>query len=158
MPQWNRIRDIRDIEPDFIERAHRMVWASAATVDARGRPISRVLHPIWESGEGGPPVGWIGTWRSSPKGRDIATTPFMSLGYVSEVATPAYAECHVEWADSPADKQHLWDLFTNAPPPLGFDPATIFKAVDYEDFGVLRLRPWRIQLADSDGTRRTWLA
>ena len=34
--------------PAFVEMAHRIVWATVATVDERGRPRSRVLHPIWE--------------------------------------------------------------------------------------------------------------
>ena len=34
--------------PAFVEIAHRIVWATAATVDPQGRPWTRVLHPIWE--------------------------------------------------------------------------------------------------------------
>ncbi len=33
---------------EFLDIAHRIVWASVATVDRRDRPRSRVLHPIWE--------------------------------------------------------------------------------------------------------------
>ena len=32
----------------FIAIAHRMVWCSLATVDRRGRPRARLVHPIWE--------------------------------------------------------------------------------------------------------------
>ena len=31
----------------FVAIAHRVVWATVATVDRRSRPRSRVLHPIW---------------------------------------------------------------------------------------------------------------
>ena len=31
----------------FVEMAHRIVWATVATVDGRGRPRGRILHPYW---------------------------------------------------------------------------------------------------------------
>ncbi len=155
---WERIRDFREIEDEFLARAHRMVWCSLATVDEHGRPLSRIVHTIWEMSPEGAPVGWIGTRRTSPKARDIEARPWVSCGYVSEVATPLYAECRATFEDSAAAKQHLWDLFANAPEPLGFDPAPIFKSVDHADFGVIRLEPWRVQLMDPPSKRRTWLA
>ena len=33
--------------PAFVAMAHRIVWANVATVDADGRPRSRILHPLW---------------------------------------------------------------------------------------------------------------
>ena len=39
---------LEDIAPKFVAMAHQIVWCTAATVDAKGRPRSRVLHPIWE--------------------------------------------------------------------------------------------------------------
>lgn len=159
MAQWDRIRRFADVEDEFIERAHRMVWGSFATVDLRGRPTSRVLHAIWErQPDGAPPVGWIATRRASPKARDIELHPWASLAYVSDLAKPLYVECLVEWADDEAGKQHLWDLFANAPPPVGYDPAPIFGSVTNPDFGALKLTPWRIQFGDPAGTRRTWLS
>jgi hypothetical protein len=157
MAQWHRIRDFEELREEFLARAHRVVWCSAATITAEGRPVSRILHPIWEIDSEGLPLGWIGTRPTSPKARDLALHPYVSLAYVAEVATPLYAECEAEWADDATSKQHLWDLFANAPPPLGFDPTPIFTAPDSPEFGVLRLRPWRIQFGDVDGTRRTWL-
>jgi hypothetical protein len=55
-----------DVAAAFVEMAHRIVWASAATVDARGRPRSRILHPFWEW-NGQQLVGWIATSRSPVK-------------------------------------------------------------------------------------------
>ena len=146
-----------EIEDDFFERAHRMVWCAVATVDGSGRPSTRVLHPIWERTAEGVPVGWIGTWKSSPKGKHLAANPHVSLAYVADVAGPLYVECKAEWANEREQKQHVWDLFANSEPPLGFDPAPIFKSVDYEDFGVLKLKPWRVQFGDMGGYRR-WVA
>ena len=158
MPQWNRVPDFSAINTDFFERVHSVVWCSAATVDAKGRPTSRMLHTIWELGRGAPaPTGWIATRPTSPKARDIAANPYVSLGYVQDVARPVYAECRASWATASPDRRHVWDLFKAAAPPLGYDPEPIFGSVDGPDFGVLRLEPWRIQLQDPDGTRRTWL-
>jgi hypothetical protein len=39
-----------------------------------------------------------------------------------------------------------WQLFKTTPPPLGFDPAPDFISPDHENFGVLKLTPWRIVL------------
>jgi hypothetical protein len=117
-----------------------------------------VLHTIWELEPGASaPTGWIATRPASPKGRDIAGNPFVSLAYVQDVVHPLYAECKASWATDLSTKERVWQLFKAAPPPLGYDPAPIFGSVDGPEFGVLRLEPWRIQLQDADGTRRTWL-
>jgi general stress protein 26 len=158
MPQWNRVLSFATIEADFFARADSMVWCSLATVDGKGRPTSRVLHPMWELPPGSPaPTGWIATRPTSPKARDIAANPFVSVAYVQDIAHPLYVECAAAWADDDSARHHVWDVFQAAPAPLGYDPGPIFGPVDEPGFGVLRLGPWRIQLQDSDGTRRTWL-
>jgi hypothetical protein len=158
MPQWDRIQDFRAIQDEFFQRAHTVVWCDVATVDAKGRPTSRILHTIWEQWPSGDaPVGWIATRPTSPKARDLGGNPFVSLAYVQDIAKPLYVECEASWANSLHAKQHLWDLFASAAPPLGYDPVPIFGSSDATDFGALRLTPWRIQLGDSTGTRRTWL-
>ncbi len=68
------------IAPAFIEMAHSIVWASAATVDANGHPRSRVLHPIWEW-DGTDLLGWIATVPSPVKKAHLAVHPQMSLSY-----------------------------------------------------------------------------
>ncbi len=40
------------IEAEFRARVERMVWCNVATVDGQNRPVSRVLHPIWEGSDG----------------------------------------------------------------------------------------------------------
>ena len=52
--------DLATVAPAFVEMAHRIVWASVATVDTDGRPRSRVLHPLW-------------TWDGSSSGMVVAT-------------------------------------------------------------------------------------
>ncbi len=57
MPQWDRIPDFSAIEQEFFDRAHSVVWCNVTTVDAKGRPTSRILHPNWEPGaEGAAPT------------------------------------------------------------------------------------------------------
>ena len=44
--------------PAFVEVAHRIIWATVATVDRRGRPRTRLVHPMWEW-NGERLVGWV---------------------------------------------------------------------------------------------------
>lgn len=135
------VANFANIEAEFIQRVHTMVWCSAATVDSHQRPRSRILHPIWEG-----KIGWIGTHRNSYKARHLEKNPYMSLAYITNINQPVYVDCTAKWADDPATKQRIWDLFKNAPPPLGYDPASTFISPDHENFGVLKLTPWRIDL------------
>jgi len=150
-----RTHDFDAIAPEFLERANRIVWCNAATVDGQGRPRSRVLHPIWEGR-----TAWITTNPASFKSRHLARNPYVSLAYV-EPAKPAYADCRAEWVTDPAEKQHVWDLCLRTPPPLGFDPATIYNPIDGStsdriDFGVLKLTPYRIVLTQWPDPIRMW--
>ena len=54
--------EFAEIEPEFRNRIDRMVWAAVATIDTKGRPSTRILHPIWDGR-----TGWIGTHRNSNK-------------------------------------------------------------------------------------------
>ncbi len=145
-----RVKSFSELEQDFITRAHGAVWCNVATVNAQGRPRSRILHPIWEGS-----TGWITTRRTSPKARELAGNPYVSLAYIADVAKPTYAECEAEWIEDLTEKQRIWDLLAQTPPPLGFDPAPIYKSVDHPDAGLLRLTPWRIELM-SPTERRVW--
>jgi len=136
-----KIQNFADIETEFIQRVHTMVWCNVATIDSQQRPRSRILHPIWEGA-----VGWICTHRTSHKSKHLAQNPYVSLAYVKELMTPVYVDCKVEWVDDLEVKRRIWDLFRNTPPPLGFDPAHDFSHVEHENFGLLKLTPWRIDL------------
>lgn len=135
------IEHFTEIEPEFSARVRAMVWCSAATVDARGRPRSRILHPIWEGA-----TGWVGTHRSSHKAKHLARSPYLSLAYISQPAQPVYVDCTAQWIDDLAEKQRIWDLFKSTPEPVGYDPASTFISPDHPDFGLLKLTPWRIAL------------
>jgi general stress protein 26 len=151
-----RVATFAEIEDEFIARAHAMVWCNVATVDANSRPHSRILHSIWEG-----QTGWIATRRYSPKARDLEQNPHVSLAYIADVVRPAYADCLARWENDPTTKRRIWNLFLNAPAPLGYDPAPIFGDVDAPDFGLLRLTPYAVELGDvsRQGERRiVWLA
>lgn len=136
-----RVGTFAELETEFIERVHTMVWCNAATVDSKQRPRSRILHPIWEGS-----TGWIGTNPHSFKSKHLANNPHMSLAYIADISKPVYVECVAEWVNDLQTKQHVWNLFKDAPPPLGYEPADTFGRVDSEHFGVLKLTPWRIDL------------
>ncbi len=147
-----RIADLSTIEQEFIAAAHEMVWCNVATVDSEGRPRSRVLHPIWEVG----PIGWIATGRHSPKAKHLATNSNVSLAYMIHVLKPVYVDCTAEWVDDQAEKQRIWDIFKQTPGPLGYDLARFFGQVDNPNYGLLKLTPWRVELADLLGESRFW--
>ncbi|MDX1991423.1 MAG: pyridoxamine 5'-phosphate oxidase family protein [bacterium] len=139
------VSSFSEIETEFIERVHTMVWCSAATIDSQDRPRSRLLHPIWEGAVSGA-VGWVATHRDSLKAKHLARNPYVSLAYVAHVMQPVYVDCRTEWVDDLAEKRRVWELFKAPPPPLGFDPAHDFISPDHESFGLLRLIPWRVDL------------
>jgi|SRR5262245_31761208 len=152
------VSSFAEIEQEFIERVHTMVWCSLATLDTRNRVRSRILHPIWEVASEGA-TGWASSRRHALKEKHLAYSPYCSLAYIADIARPVYVDCTAEWADSPADKQHLWDLFQSSQPPVGFDLGKIFRGVDDPEFGVLKFSPWRIELFDISAPkdRKVWL-
>lgn len=126
----------------FVEIAHRIVWCTMATVDGRGRPQSRVVHPVWTHAPDGL-VGYATSRRTSPKAAHLAAVPYASFSYWDPAQDVAVAECHVEWDPRP---ELRWPVFGEHPAPLGFDPATVFAGgLDSPDAGVLVLRPWRLR-------------
>jgi Pyridoxamine 5'-phosphate oxidase len=63
-----------DIEQDFLRFTADIVYCTVTTVDAQGRPRSRVMHPIFEVVDG-EPLGWAVTDRSPVKTRHLAANP-----------------------------------------------------------------------------------
>ena len=147
-----------EIAEEFDARVRRIVWCSAATVDAKGRPRQRILHPIWEGA-----IGWIATNRHSHKEKHLAKNEHVSLSYWDQQHQQIYADCAALWEDDPAEKRRIWDLYASTPPPLGYDPAMIWKdGPAGETFGLLKLTPWRIELSGMSITNpqppRVWHA
>lgn len=145
------VPEFADLAEEFAARTTKMVWCNVATIDAQGRPRSRVLHPIWEGS-----VGWITTDPRTLKARHLARAPYVSLAYVATPETPAYADCLAQWIDDLDQKRRIWDLIAATPPPLGFDPAPIYVSPDGPRFGLLKLTPWRIEVSTPPVGRQVW--
>lgn len=131
-----------EIQDDFLDRVSRIVWSTVTTVDRKGRPRSRILHPLWEGS-----TGWIATGRQSFKSKHIANNPYVSVSYWDQQHQQVYADCRAEWEDDPAEKRRLWQLYKETPPPLGYDLGMFWPAgPDDPTLGLLKLTPWRIEL------------
>ncbi len=150
-------RDFRTIADEFLARVFAIVWCNVATVDTRGRPRSRILHPYWEATPD--PVGWVLTRRRSFKDSQLSRNPFVSCAYIADIGKPVYAECRASWMEDTAEKARIWTAFQHAPAPMSYDPASIFPAFDDPGVGLLRLDPWRIQIEQiPPGIRMVWTA
>jgi hypothetical protein len=153
------------VAPAFVEMAHRIVWATAATVDAANQPRTRILHPVWEW-DGAALVGWIATGPTPRKRADLEHSPYMSLNYWAPNHDTCRADCATTWHLDDATKQLVWDKFKNAPPPVGYDPALIpvWDSPQSPAFGALELRPMRLRvfpgpvLLGGPGDVLTWSA
>lgn len=136
-----------EIAPAFVEMAHSIVWCTAATVDAKGRPRSRVLHPIWEWDDDNL-TGWIMTGPTPIKLAHLEASPHLSCNYWTQSHDTCVAECRAQWANDGATKQMVWDLFANGPAPVGYDPSIIpgWDNPESPGFAVLKLDPWRLRV------------
>ena len=151
--------------PAFVDMAHRIVWATVATVTSSGAPRTRVLHPIWEF-DGERLTGWIATGPNTPKARDLAHQSQISLTYWDPTQDVATAECDAEWELDLDAKRAGWQRFVDGPAPVGYDPAIIpgWDGPESEAFGMLRLEPFRLRvfpgtlLLRGTGELLTWSA
>lgn len=139
-----------EIAPAFVTMAHTIVWASVATVDADGKPRSRVLHPIWEW-DGAELTGWIATMPTALKKAHLAAHPEITISYWSPNHDTCSAECVTEWRTDDATCTQVWENFLLGPEPVGYDPAIIPQWKDgptSPDFAALRLTPYRLRLME----------
>ncbi len=157
------MNDIAGVAPAFVSMAHAIVWCSAASVDGRGRPRSRVLHPIWEW-DGSNLTGWIATGPTRIKRNHLEHSPYLSLNYWAPNQDTCVAECKAAWAFDLPTRERIWNLLKHAPAPVGYDPAIIpgWDAPDSDSFAVLHLTPWRLRvmpgsvLMGQGGEVRVW--
>lgn len=138
---------LETVAADFIEIAHRVVWATVATVDATNRPRTRVLHPIWTLDDGAI-TGWIATAPTPVKTADLAHSPNMSVNYWDAAHDIATADCSVTWHDDDITCRRVWNMFADAPAPVGYDPSIIpvWDDPTQPEFTVLRLAPYRLRV------------
>jgi hypothetical protein len=139
---------LAETAPAFVELAHRVVWASAATVDPQGRPWTRVLHPIWEW-DGERLTGWIATSPTPTKRAHLAAHPYVSLTYWHPSHDTASAHCGASLHTDDATRTEVWERFATGPEPVGYDPSIIPAWKDgplSPGFAALRLEPWRVRV------------
>ncbi len=135
------------IEDDFFRFVREIVWCTVTSVDGRGRPRSRILHPLWEMIDGRP-VGWIATGKTPVKVRHLAANPVVAFSYWSPAQHVVQGEAVASWVEDAAVKQRVWDLFMTTPPPVGYDLRLFSPGPDSPQFTLLRLDPERIQVLD----------
>jgi hypothetical protein len=137
------------VEDEFIAVAHRIVWCGVATVDRRGRPRTRILHPYWERLDDGV-RGWVVTRKSPLKAAHLARTPFVSCSYWDASHDVAIADCSATWEEDRGEHARVWELYASAPEPLGYDFRLIWPdGPEAEGAALLRLDPWRLHVADA---------
>lgn len=135
---------------EAIDIAHHVIWAVMTTVDAKGRPRSRIVHPVWTF-DGERLTGWLTTRPTPVKTRHLAANPHVSLAYMAANTDFAYFDCTARWVTDGDGKQACWDAFVNAPEPVRYDPANIWKdGPGSESFAALKFTPYRIQAARSE--------
>jgi hypothetical protein len=140
--------DLARVAPEFVNMAHGIVWSTAATVDAHGRPRSRVLHPFWVW-DGTDLVGWIATSPTPTKRAHLAASPFMSIGYWAPNQDTCTAECRAELVFDDETRRTVWDLFEHGPEPVGYDPRIVppwSGGPTSDAFAAIRLEPWRLRV------------
>lgn len=138
---------LHDTAPAFVAVAHRIVWATVATVDPTGQPRTRILHPIWEW-DGVGLTGWIATGPTSPKARDLDHESRISLTYWDETHDVATADCETTWETDLEAKRAGWRRFAEGPEPVAYDPSIVagWDSPESDAFGILRLDPLRLRV------------
>ena len=134
--------------PAFVEMAHRIVWATVATVDPDGRPRTRILHPYWQW-DGSRLTGVVATDPTSPKRAHLDRTPKVSVTYWASDQDTCTAECSTEWILDDEGRKRVWQAFKDAPEPVRYDPAIVpvwAGGPISEHFAGLRLTPWRLRV------------
>jgi hypothetical protein len=158
--------DLATIAPAFVATAHRIVWATVATVGPDDRPRTRILHPLW-TWDGEALTGIVATGPTPLKRAHIDHSPFLSLTYWDPSQDTATADCRAEWILDDAGRTEVWSSFADAPAPVGYDPAIVPPWADGPTapaFAGLRLVPYRLRvmpgemMAGGPGTLLTWSA
>jgi general stress protein 26 len=145
------VSSFEEIQTEFMRRVSQAVYCNMASVDRKGRPRSRMLHPIWDG-----PIGWCISWQETLKTKHLLSNPYVSLAYIQDRDKPVYAECRAAWVDEESEKLRIWELHKRIPPPLGFDPEPNYGTIHHRYYGLLKFTPWMIQLGNLGGEAIVW--
>jgi general stress protein 26 len=154
--------DFEPLRVDFLRITTEILYCTVTTVDPKGRPRSRVMHPIFQVVDGRP-LGWAVTDRTPLKDRHITANPYVACCYWSPTQNTVAIDCTAEWVDDEDVLRQVWDIFA-APEPPGWGDLSGYGEAGIHDprFHVLRLQPYRVQIlraeqfAVGDFTPRTW--
>ena len=157
--------DLATVAPAFVEMAHRIVWATAATVDPDNKPRTRILHPLWEW-DGANLTGWIATGPTPIKKADLDHVPFVSLNYWAPNHDTCRADCLATWHFDDDTRTTVWNAFKDAPAPVGYDPSivSVWDSPTSASFAALHLAPVFVRvfpgtmLLAGQGEVHTWSA
>jgi hypothetical protein len=85
------------------------------------------------------------------KSRHLAYSPYVSCSYWEPGHDVAIADCHAQWIEDVATRRRVWELYREAPAPLGYDFWSVFpEGPAGESPSLLRLTPYRLRMFDVD--------
>src|SRR5687767_14245645 len=145
------VSKFEELQPEFMKRVSSAIYCSVATIDRMNRPRSRMMHPVWDG-----QIGWVISWPQSHKAKHLQGNPYVSLAYINDRDKPVYVDCQAEWIDEAREKERIWELHKNTPPPLGFDPEPHYGTINHPYYGLLKFTPWRIELGNLNGEPIIW--
>ncbi len=155
------MRSVRAPLADVLEPTQEIVesiiWCTVATVDHGGSPRTRLMHPVW-AWSGAAPTGLV-TARTTPlKLRHLSEHPDVSCFYWDPSHHTVAIDAVARWL-SADERSRAWDEIAGAPPPVGFDPATIWPDGPHsDDCGILELRAFRIVVSPVGRQPLLWTA
>ncbi|MGS2806873.1 pyridoxamine 5'-phosphate oxidase family protein [Nocardia sp. MW-W600-9] len=152
-----KVASFHAIEDEFNAYVGTIVSATMVTVDAKGRPRTRVLIPVWEQVDGSP-LGWLATYRTRVKAAHLAGNPYTSFSYWARGNNSAAVDAHAEWVDDLSVKAHVWRLYRQTSPRgAGYNLGAFWHSPNDPRLHVLKLTPWRIQVIRGNDLRsRIW--
>lgn len=152
-----KVRSFDVIKDEFDAYVGSIVYATMVTVDARNRPRTRVLIPVWEVVDGDP-LGWLATYRTPVKAAHIARNPHTAFAYWARENNSVAVDAVAEWTDDLEAKRYVWDLYRKTSPRgAGYNLGNFWRSPSDPELHVLRLEPWRIQvIRGADLRSRIW--
>ncbi|GII95161.1 pyridoxamine 5'-phosphate oxidase family protein [Sinosporangium siamense] len=156
----SKVQTFAEMKEEFDAYVGSTVYSTMVTVDAKGRPRTRVLIPVWDVVDG-VPLGWLATYKTPVKAAHIAGNPHTNFSYLTSRGHNAVAiDTVAAWDDDPEVRRHVWDLYLRTSPRgAGYDLGRFWSSPEDPKLHVLRLEPWRIQIVRGGDLRsRIWQA
>ena len=133
-----RVPDFAAIGEEFDAYVGAIGYATMVTVDARRRPRTRVLIPVWEVVNGAP-LGWLATFPTPVKLAHLAGNPHANFSYWAPGINSVAVDAVAEWTEIPADKRRVWQLYRRTSPTgAGYDLGAFWRSPEDPQLVVLR--------------------